>query len=126
MTSHYVMMTNKLYPDDRNNDYIVLCKLGSHTISGCRVTGVGPPEPPPPGSWEAKKKPGLNRVNVHGSYSVPSCLRTDMKNLDLGRSISFAGMFSIALGAFSDSQNFFQALKSLKVLYEQEEANYFL
>ena len=34
--------------DDRNNDSIVLCKLGSHTISGCRsrVTGVGPPELP--------------------------------------------------------------------------------
>ena len=62
MTSHYVMVTNKLYLDDRNKDYIVLCKLGSHTISGCRVTGVGPPEPtPPPRSWEAKKT-GLNRV----------------------------------------------------------------
>ena len=61
MTSHYVMMTKKLYLDDRNNDYIVLCKLGSHTISGCRVTCVGPPEPPHgPGK---QKKPGLNRVN---------------------------------------------------------------
>ena len=65
MTSHYIMMTNKLYLDDRNNDYIVLCKLGSHTISGCRVTGVGPPEPPPPPrSWEAKRKPGLNRIKT--------------------------------------------------------------
>ena len=62
MTSHYVMVTNKLYLDDRNNDYIVLCKLGSHTISGCKVTGVGPLEPPPgPGK---QKKPGLNRVNT--------------------------------------------------------------
>ena len=61
MTSHYVMVTNKLYLDDRNNDYIVLCKLGSHTISGCRVTGVGPPEAPPPGPGK-QKKPGLNRV----------------------------------------------------------------
>ena len=60
MTSHYVMVTNKLYLDDRNNDYIVLCKLGSHTISGCRVTGVGPPEPPPPPVLGSKKKPGLN------------------------------------------------------------------
>ena len=55
MTSHYVMMTNKLYLDDRNNDYIVLCKLRSHTISGCRVIGVGPPEPPRPGK---QKKAG--------------------------------------------------------------------
>ena len=62
MTSHYVMVTNKLYLDDRNNDYIVLCKLGSHKISGCRVIGVGPPEPPPPGPGKQKKKPGLNRV----------------------------------------------------------------
>ena len=62
MTSHYVMVTNKLYLDDRNNDYIVLCKLGSHTISGCRVTGVGPSEPPP--VLGSKKKPGLNRVNM--------------------------------------------------------------
>ena len=59
MTSHYVLVTNKLYLDDRNNDYIVLCKLGSHTIRGCRVTGVG--SPPVLGS---KKKPGLNRVKI--------------------------------------------------------------
>ena len=65
MTSHDVMVTNKLYLDDRNNDYIVLCELGSHTISGCRVTGVGPPEPPPPPVMGSKKKPGLNRVNTH-------------------------------------------------------------
>ena len=63
MTSHYVMVTNKLYLDARNNDYIVRCKLGSHTISGCSVTGVGPPEPPPgPGK---QKKPGLNRVKLN-------------------------------------------------------------
>ena len=61
MTSHYVMVTNKLYLYNRNNDYIVLCKLGSHTISGCRDTGVGPPEPPPPRSWKAKKRVN-NRV----------------------------------------------------------------
>ena len=64
MTSHYVMVTNKLYLDARNNDYIVRCKLGSHTISGCSVTGVGPPEPPPPPVQGSKKKPGLNRVNT--------------------------------------------------------------
>ena len=34
------MVTNKLYLDDRNNEYIVLCKFGSHSISGCKVTGV--------------------------------------------------------------------------------------
>ena len=55
------MVTNKLYLDDRNNLYIVLFKFGGHTISGCRVTGVGPPEPPPP-VLGSKKKPGLNRV----------------------------------------------------------------
>ena len=57
MTSHYVMVTNKPYLDERNNYYIVLCKLGSHKISGCRVTGVGPPEPPPPPVLESKKSP---------------------------------------------------------------------
>ena len=67
MTSHDVMVRNKLYLDDRNNDYIVLCKLGSYTISSCRVTGVGPPEPPPPPPvMGSKKKPGLNRVNARG------------------------------------------------------------
>ena len=49
LTSHYLMVTNKLYLDDRNNEYIVLCKFGSHTMSGCRVTMVGPPKPNPPG-----------------------------------------------------------------------------
>ena len=63
MTSHYVMVTNKQYLDDRNNDYIVLCKLGSHTINGCRVREVGPPQPPPP-VLGSKKKPGLNRVKL--------------------------------------------------------------
>ena len=63
MTSYYVMVTNKLYLDDRNNDYTVLCKLGSHTISGCRVTGVGPPEPPPPGPGK-QIKTGLSRVKT--------------------------------------------------------------
>ena len=35
------------------NEYIVLRKFGSHTISDCRVTGEGPPNTPR--SWEAKK-----------------------------------------------------------------------
>ena len=56
------MVTKKLYLDDRNNEYIILCKFGSHSISGYTVTGVGPPKHPPPRSQEAKKKPGLNRV----------------------------------------------------------------
>ena len=62
MTSDYVIVTNKLYLDDENNDYIVVCKLGSHTISGCRVTGVGPPKPSP--VLGSKKKPFLNRVKL--------------------------------------------------------------
>ena len=57
------------------------------------------------------------RVFLLGSYSVPFCLRTEMKNLDKRRSSSLAGMFSIALDSFSDSQNFFHAFKSLLVLY---------
>ena len=38
------MVTNKLYLDDKNDDYIVLCKFGSHTISGYRVIGIGRPK----------------------------------------------------------------------------------
>ena len=53
------------------------------------------------------------RVFVLGSYSVPFCLRTEMKNLDKRRSSSLAGMFPIALDSFSDPQNFFHAFKSL-------------
>ena len=56
-------------------------------------------------------------VFVLRSYSVPFCLRTEMKNLDKRRSSSLAGMFPIALDSFSDTQNFFHALKSLLVLY---------
>ena len=52
-------------------------------------------------------------LDVHGSYSVPSCLRAEIKNSDKGRSSSLAGMFSIALDSFIDSQNFFLAFKSL-------------
>ena len=38
------MVTNKLYLDDRNDEYIIMCKFGSHTISGYSVTGEGPPK----------------------------------------------------------------------------------
>ena len=34
LTSDYVMLTNKLYLDDRTDEYIILCKSGSHTMSG--------------------------------------------------------------------------------------------
>ena len=56
------------------------------------------------------------RVFEPGSYSVPFCLRTEMKIVDKRRSSSLAGMFSIPLDSFSDSQNFFYAFKSLLVL----------
>ena len=56
------------------------------------------------------------RVFVPGSYSVPFCLRTEMKIVDKRRSSSLAGMFSIAPASFSDSQNFFYAFKSLLLL----------
>ena len=42
------MVTNKLYLDDGTDEYIILCKFGSHAISGYSVTGVGPPKGPPP------------------------------------------------------------------------------
>ena len=64
--SHYVMVTNKLYLYDRTDEYIILCKYGSHNISGYTVTGVEPPKPPhrlPPGPKKAQKSPvciGLN------------------------------------------------------------------
>ena len=45
------------------------------------------------------------------------CLRTEMKNLNKRRSSSLAGMFSIAVDSFNDSQNFFHAFKTLLVLY---------
>ena len=41
------------------------------------------------------------------------CLQTEMKK----RSSSLAGMFSVALDSFSDTQNFFHVFKSLLVLY---------
>ena len=40
-----------------------------------------------------------------------------MKNLDKKRTSSLAGMFTIALDSFSNSQNFVHAFKSLLVLY---------
>ena len=40
------MVTNKLYLDDKTDEYIILCKFGSHTISGYKVTVVGPPKRP--------------------------------------------------------------------------------
>ena len=63
--------------------------------------------------WKLRWKP----LDVHSSYSVPSCLRAEIKNSDKGRSSSLAGMFSIVLNSFIDSQNFFLAFKSLLVLY---------
>ena len=62
--------------------------------------------------WKLRWKP----LYVPGSYPVPFCLRTEMKNLDKRRSGALAGMFSIALDSFCDSQNFFHAFKSLLVL----------
>ena len=64
--SHYVCKCMSItYVDDRTDEYIVLCKFGSHTISGKRVTGVGPPKPPsPPAVSGSPKKPGLNRVHT--------------------------------------------------------------
>ena len=44
-------------------------------------------------------------------------LQTEMKNLDKRRTRSLAGMFTIALDSFSNSQNFVHAFKSLLVLY---------
>ena len=72
------MVTNKLCLDDRNNEYIVLCKLGF------RVTGVGPPKPPPPLPGPGKqKKPGLNRVK--NTLTNRSYLDVDViMNLEVG------------------------------------------
>ena len=65
------MVTNKLYLDDRTDEYIILCKFGSQTISGHRVTGVEPLKPPsPPPVTGSPKKPGLNRVNIYFPQSV--------------------------------------------------------
>ena len=58
MTSHYVTVTKKLYLDARADEYIILCKFISHTISGYRVTCVGPLKP------EKPEKRGLNRVKI--------------------------------------------------------------
>ena len=48
VTSHFVMVAHKLHLDVIIDQYIILCKFGSHTISGYRGTGVGPPNPTPP------------------------------------------------------------------------------
>ena len=42
------MVTNKLYLDDRTDEYIILFKFGSRTMSCYIVTGVGPPKLPQP------------------------------------------------------------------------------
>ena len=60
VTTHYVMITNKLHLHVRTDEYIILCKFDSHTISAYRVTGVGPPKPSP--GPQKPKKVGLNRV----------------------------------------------------------------
>ena len=110
MTSHYVMVTNKLYLDDRNNDYIVLCKLGSHTISGCRVKGVGPPEAPPV-LGSKKKKPGLNRVKetllcmvkyCYGNYfrRVPNHERMQLICISIAKQ-----HFSVTFPPFRENKN---------------------
>ena len=77
------MVTNKLYLDDRNNEYIVLCKFVSHTISGCRVTVVWPPKGSPQ-SWEAKKSP----VWIGLTYKVPAKSIPMCSNDDEGETLS--------------------------------------
>ena len=54
-------------------------------------------------NWRCKLR--WKQLNAYGSYLVPSCLRTEMKNLDIGKSKSLVGIFTIALDSFSDSQN---------------------
>ena len=64
------MVTKKLCLDVITDEQIILCKFCSHTISGFRVTGVGPPKPPspPPRPRKPQKAPGLNRVKGLASY----------------------------------------------------------
>ena len=50
-------------------------------------------------------------------FVLGAILFMEINNLDKRRSSSLAGMLSIALDSFSDSQNFFHAFKSLLVLY---------
>ena len=62
------MLTNKPELYDRTDEYIIMCEFGRHTISGYRVTVVGPPKlspfPPPLPVSGTSKKPGLNRVKI--------------------------------------------------------------
>ena len=50
-------------------------------------------------------------------YAVRTRCHQLFTNVDEKRSSSLAGMFSIALDSFGDSQNFFHVFKSLLVLY---------
>ena len=83
------MVTNKLYLDDRIDEKIIMCKFGSHTIRGYRVTEA--PIPPVPGS---SKKPGLNRVKLyilHVNLLIPieyASFHIHFSNMD----ISYCGM----------------------------------
>ena len=65
-------------------DYIVLCKLESHTISGCRVTGVGPPMPPPPlvldTYWDILNK---KKASLKGQVDGLSCNSANLRFSDL-------------------------------------------
>ena len=81
ITSHYVMVTNKLY-NDRTDDHIILCKFGSHTISGYRVAGVGPSKPPLPVPGSSKK-PDRNMIKLKGEMFLSRSFSKQLKQLSL-------------------------------------------
>ena len=58
-----MIVSIKLCPDVRNDEYIILRNFGDRTMSGFEVIGfevIGSPPVAP-----SKKKPGLNRVRVN-------------------------------------------------------------
>ena len=72
--SYYVTVTNELYLNVRNDEYIILCKFGGRTISHFEIIGGGPPKPPLPHlpGPSKPKKPGLNRVKSYNRKCLTS------------------------------------------------------
>ena len=74
MTSHYVIVSIKLYKEVGNDECIFVCNFGDRRMSGFEVIegGGGVSEGLP--VTGSKKKPGLNRVKEQSQRVIHSTL----------------------------------------------------